>query len=134
MGEMFDNYPQPNDYIPDNRHRCIKHNELTIMAGESSSHSFDVPFNVEEQMSNFSVIYKLGLKVVVVKEQHELEVVYDEEHNKTIITCDLNPMETALFRDTLLTAQVQLKFITKEINEVSYSEIYTIKLLDSLEV
>ena len=134
MSEMFKNYPQPEDYIPNNRHSIVIKEQLTIMAGESTSHSFEVPFDVDEQMSDYAVIYKLGLDVVVEKDKSQLSYVYDEDHNESIITCLLTPEETALFKNTLLSAAAQIKFITKEDGKVSYSEICPIILMDSLEI
>jgi len=134
---IFDNYPSSSDYIPDNRPKHHKKHIITIMTGETATHSFDVPFDVAEVCSSVEVFYKLGLDVVLVKEMNDLEIVsiYDEErdwhYSNVIVTlsCD----ETSLFRDTLLDTHVQMRFTMKD-NTVEYSEIYPVKVEDSLEI
>ena len=135
---MFKNYPQPDDYIPDNRYKCHCKEELTIMPGEYTVHSFAVDFDVEEQMVQYTVMYKLGLNIVIEKHKNELEVVYDQDTGVSIITCKLSPTESLLFKDIVLNAFVQLKFVTKESGvtpypEISYSEVYPVKLIDALD-
>ena len=134
MSDMFNNYPQSSEYIPNNRFRKWTKQELTIMAGETTSHSFDIPFNVKEETLNCKVIYKLGLEDVITKEDDELIIAdYDESIFKSCITCKLSPEETSLFANTLLKASVQLKFTMLD-GSISYTEIYPVKLLNSLDI
>ena len=131
---MFKNYPQPEDYIPDNRPKCHKPFRLDIMAGETATHTFEIPFNVVESCSNVEVIYKLGLKDIITKSVNlSGEDVLETESNHSIITCRLSEEETKLFANTLLDAKVQLKFYMID-NSIAYSEIYNIILVDSLDV
>ena len=76
MGDMFKNYPQPEDYIPDNRPKPMHQHEITIMTGETASHTFDVPFDVNEDCNGLEVIYKLGLDIALIKETANLLFVY----------------------------------------------------------
>lgn len=132
MTDMFNNYPQPEGYIPNNRPRHRKPFCLDIMAGETAVHTFEIPFNVNEACNGFEVIYKLGLTTLIIKNSSELEIIIGECGN-SLITCTLTPEETALFADTLLDAKVQIKFYMKDEGTVSYSEVYKIKLLNSLD-
>ena len=72
MSHMFDNYPQPDDYIPTNIPKHFKKPSLDIMAGETSIHSFEVPLNVEELL-NYKVIYQLGADAIIIKDKYSLE-------------------------------------------------------------
>lgn len=128
---MFDNYPAPADYIPDNRPKCIKPFCLDIMSGETAIHTFEVPFNVNESCEVLEVIYKLGIKPIIIKNHKDLEII-ETECGKSIVTCKLSPEETELFANTVLSAKVQLKFYMSN-NTVSYSEEYKIKLMTSLD-
>ena len=134
---MFDRYPQPEDYIPDNRPRPKHKHEITIMTGETASHTFDVPFDVNTDCSDCSVIYKLGLKVILVRKASLGEVTILPKEigcGKIISTLNvrLSDEETTLFRNTYLDTKVQVKFIMNDYS-VQYSEIYPVTVEDSLE-
>lgn len=134
---MFDNYPQPDDYIPNNRPKPMHKHEITIMTGETASHTFDVPFDVLDHSfgcANIEVNYKLGLDIVVTKYWSQLEIETLEKHGfkYSSITVHLSPEETSRFHNTLLAANVQMKFVMLD-NSIQYSEIYPIKVEDSLD-
>lgn len=131
--EMFKNYPQAEDYIPNNRRKCFPKSKITIMAGETTIHSFEIPFNVETDTIDCDVIYKLGLNVVLTKDITDCTFTYDEDNHKTILTCTLSSEDTMLFANTLLDAHVQIRFIMND-SSVMYTEIYPVKLIDSLDV
>ena len=134
MSEMFKNYPQPEDYIPNNRPRCCRHHPINLMTGETTSHSFDIPFDVKEDTLDYKVIYKLGINIVIEKGKDELELSeYDVERHETTITCELSSEETSLFKFTSLNAYVQIQFTMKD-NSTVFTEIYPIKILNSLAV
>jgi len=130
MSEMFKNYPQPEDYIPNNRPRCCPKKGLDMMAGETAFHSFEIPFNVVTDCLDYKVIYKLGIDVILVKSKEQLTVV--EEDNSSIINCELSSSETKLFGNTLLSTEVQIKFIMND-GSVSYTDVYKVKVNDSLD-
>lgn len=131
MSEMFKNYPQPDDYIPNNRPKCHKPLCLDIMAGETAIHTFEIPLNVEDT-EGYEVIYKLGVEPIIIKNNYQTEYIIDND--TSIITCTLYPEETKLFgNNTMLDAKVQLKFYMPG-DVISYSEIYKIKLKDSLDM
>lgn len=131
MSDMFRNYPQPADYIPNNRPCCKPPFHLDIMSGETAVHTFEIPFNVEEGCDTVEVIYSLGIKPIIIKNNTELEITITE-CNSSIITCKLSEAETTMFANTLLDAKVQVKFYMKN-GTTSYSEIYNIKLMNSLD-
>lgn len=132
MSELFDNYPQPSDYIPNNRRKCFPKKEITIMAGETTIHSFEIPLNAFTDLVDFDIIYRLGIHVVVVKNKKSCTVVYDEDTKKSNISCTLSKDDTKLFKETLEQAQVQLRFVMRDLS-TSYSNIYPITLIDSLD-
>ena len=133
MKEMFDLYPQPTEYTPDNRPRPWGKGEITIMAGETAEHSFEIPFNVDEVALDFDILYKLGLNVIVVKNKKACSMLYSEKWHKTMITCTLGSYETMLFKNTLLDCNVQIRFLNRDLT-TSYTEVYKVTLLDSLDV
>lgn len=130
---MFDRYPQPDDYVPNNRPKCHKPFKLDIMAGETASHTFEIPFNIEEDCNSVEVIYSLGIKPILIKTTNDLEISIDDcECKHSLVMCRLSGEETKLFADTLLSARVQLKFYMKN-EDITYSAIYKINLLNSLD-
>ena len=131
MSEMFKNYPQPDNYIPDNRPKCIPEFGLDIMTGETASHSFDIPFNVEDEALNYYVIYKLGIDVILVKDKENL-IVTEEDDGTSVITCGLSEEETKMFSSTILDTSVQLKFLFKD-NSIAYTDIYSVNVVDALD-
>lgn len=130
MAEMFENYPQPADYIPNNRPKAHRHFCLNIMTGESTTHTFEIPFDVSEETLNVEIIYKLGLNVVLTK-QGKVEVLKKDKCNFSSVSCELEPEDTLLFKDTLLDTHVQLKFTMTD-GSTMYSEIYKVNVKDSL--
>ena len=130
---MFDNYPQPSDYTPNNRPRHHERPVITIMTGESATHSFDVPFDLTREHINVEVMYKLGLDIVVTKTLNELDVVDNDDHDEySNVTVHLSSDETALFHNTLLDAFVQMRFTLVD-GDIMYSEIYPVIVEDSLD-
>lgn len=134
---MFDAYPQPDDYIPNNRPRPRKEFKLDIMTGETASHTFDVPFDVEADCQEVEVLYKLGLKIVLNKNSSELEIqpmtkeCCGKQIQYTSIICHLSAQETLLFNNQVLNTRVQLRFTMND-GSITYSEIYPVKVVDSL--
>ena len=155
MGSMmFNLYPQPDDYIPNNMPRCRREDKLVIMTGETAVHSFEIPFDASRWCSEVQVIYKYKLDNIITKVNNdlekELEIIDDEcRPHCSIVTCTLEPEDTKLFDDTFLSAQVQLRFVmrapvddeeAKKIFDLKYhdedvvfTEIYPIKVINSLE-
>ena len=132
MVEMFRNYPQPDDYKPDNYPKCWHFKQIEIMTGETAIHTFEVPFNVEDECQVCEVIYKLGLEPVIIKTSlYDLEIEVEQD-GSSIVICRLKPEETLLFKDTVLDTHVQLKFYMED-GQVSYSDIYKVYVKDSLD-
>lgn len=129
MSEMFKNYPQPEDYIPNNMHTCHPQFKIDIMTGETASHSFEVPFDVEASCLNYYVMYKLGIELIIEKDKNHLEV--NKTNCGSIITCRLSSEETSKFAHTCLSTKVQLRFMMAN-GEILYSEIYNVGVTSSL--
>lgn len=120
--------------IPNNRPHCRPKKDLVIMAGESTSHSFIIPFDMKEVVADCCVTYRLGLTNVLTKYFNEVELLdYDCCKQCSILTCNLSPEDTMLFENTLLDCDVQIKFIMKD-GSTLFTEIYKVKLKDSLDV
>lgn len=131
MGNMFKNYPQPGDYIPDNHPKFCEPFKLDIMTGETAIHSFEIPFNVITDCEAVEVIYNVGINIILSRITSELDI-HVEENNHSIITCTLSSDDTMLFRNTLLDTQVQIKFTMRD-KKIVYSDIYPVHVVDSLE-
>ena len=131
MSEMFNNYPQPEDYIPNNRPRFCPPHTIDIMTGETAIHTFEIPFNVHENCDGVEMMYKQGVEIIISKAMNELDLTEDE--HSCVIGCKLMPEETAKFNRNVLNTNVQIKFTMKD-GGVIYSEIYPVKVSNSLEV
>ena len=129
--KMFDNYPQPESYIPDNLVRCFPKEEITIMSGETTTHSFEVPLDINK-LIDYKALYKLGLEVILDKTRETCDAIYDEERGVSLLTWKLPPEETILFGHTLLDAKVQLRF-TLEDGSIAFSDVMSIRLENSLQ-
>lgn len=132
MSEMFKNYPQPDDYIPNNRRKCKCKCGLKIMTGESTSHSFEIPFNVSKDCLDYQIIYRYNLNHYLIITKDRIETIIDEDKNTSILTCSLSAEETMLFEHNLLDADVQIKFFMLD-NSVTFTEVYKIKVTKSLD-
>lgn len=129
MSEMFKNYPQPDDYIPNNRRKCHCRCKLDIMTGETSSHSFEIPFDVTTDCIDYSIIYNYYLDKYLTVTKDRIEVI--SENGKSILTCKLSSEETMLFVNNLLDAHVQVRFVMLD-GSITFSEIYKINVKKSL--
>jgi hypothetical protein len=129
---MFDRYPQGPDYIPCNRPKPIKHSDLVIMTGETTMHSFEFPFGIDQYVSDIEVIYKLGINVVLIKHLNDIAIDIDK-YDYSLITVTLSPEETKLFKDTVLTTKVQLKLRLVD-ESIMYTRAYKVKVFDSLDI
>ena len=73
------------------------------------------------------------MNIVLEKGKEEAKVLYNEHTHCSIITWVLTPEETMLFKNTLLQAQAQIRFIMKD-DTIAFTEISQVKVEDSLEV
>ncbi len=134
MAEMFRNYPQADDYIPNNRPKAIKKMEVSIMTGETTTHTFDIPFDVSDKTKiiTLEVLYKVGIDVVLIKTEDELDIEADEpKPGHSLVACQISPLESLLFSNTVLDKFVQIKFFMAD-GSIQLSEIYEITVRDSL--
>lgn len=142
MGNMFNNYPQPEGYVPNNRKKPICNHGLNIMVGETSSHTFEIPgINVKFDCNLVKVMYKVGLEVVITKDidpisedvdSYNVTNHYGNDFIVSSITDHISPEETLKFKDTLLDTTVQLKLFKND-GDIVYSEIYDVTIVDSLD-
>lgn len=125
---MFDNYPQPSDYIPTNMDCKSPPKFITIMAGETTVHSFEIPFNIEEEMLDYNIIYRLGSSNVIIKTKEEIEVIpYDEDLGFSILTSKLSADETAIFANTFLSCEIQIKLVLSDGSTI-FTDKYPVEL------
>ena len=127
----YDNLPA--DYKPNNMFRCHLPRKIDIMTGETARHTFEVPFNVEDNCQLVEIIYKLGIEPVIIKNNLiYLETFVNEDGKTSTVICTLKPSETLLFKNTVLDVDVQLKFYMRD-GSVVYSEIYPITVREALD-
>ena len=129
---IFDSYNNlPKDYKPNNMFRCHSPKPIEIMTGETAIHDFEVPFDVDKSCQMVEVIYKLGLKPIIIKNNLLYLEVLPSRHG-SIVRCTLKPSETLLFKNTTLDTHVQLKFYMVD-KSITYSEVYKVKVEYSLD-
>ena len=132
MSDMFRHYPQPDWYTPNNRKVFVPREILTIMPGETTTHSFEVPFICDRDLKDFKAIYKLGIDIVLEKKKDECTITPYENLNKSLLSWTLSSDETMeKFNNTNLDAKVQLVFV-KDDDSIVYSDVMDIKLENSL--
>lgn len=134
MSDIFTKFDNlPDDYVPNNEpiNECCCSNNDFIITGQSVSQSFNVPFNVETDLLDYELIYKTGVDFIIRRGKSELET-FIMEDNTSIITCSLSSDDTKKFDNTLLDTFAQFKFTMLD-GTCTYSDIYKIKVLNSLE-
>ena len=115
---MFDNYPQPDDYIPDNRHApCCGdcHCEDVVVVGGTALHTFKLAFLYSENCESFEAIYNYGLGESLSISSSALGAPFsiEEMGGKTYINITLDPSMTSKFSDGR-DAYAQLKLRMKD--------------------
>ena len=134
--DMFKLYDDTTGYTPDNRPKHREKKQVTIMVGETTVHSFDVPFGVTDGkitgVLSFRALYKLGVEVVLIKDGSDATVEYNEEREVTTITWTLSPSDTLKFKHTYLDTHVQLEFVLDD-HSISYTDVLKVKILNSLD-
>lgn len=129
--DKFDNLPA--DYVPCNE----PHNDCqcrcgdSIVTGQSCSHSFAIPFNVETDLADYGITYKTGVETILSKGKDGLETLIMDD-GTSIITCPISSDEALLFDNTLLSTFAQLKFIMLD-GSAAYGDIYRIAVANPLE-
>lgn len=106
---------------------------IDIIPGETCIHSFDVPFNVEQDCANVEVIYQLGIDPIIIKGIYFLNILVEPDKPFSTVVCTLSPEETKQFGNKYLDTRVQLKFYMNGGN-ISYSDIYRVRVFDSLDL
>lgn len=131
MFHKFDNLPE--GYVPNNEPvRCCRCSDNDfIITGQSVSHSFSVPFNVDTDLADYEIIYKTGVDIILRRSKKDLETLVMDD-GSSVITCSLSSDDAKKFDNTLLDTFAQLKFVMLD-GTASYSAIYRIRVLNSLE-
>ena len=125
-----DNYKETIN--PDNRHNFIfKDDTDSIIIGASCEHIFETDFRFSDYVLVGKVIYKQGLDIV-------LEINIEPENVKeigrhSVITINLTPADTSLFKQTFLDTYVQLRIMTVN-HEVLYDDPHKIVVNEPLVV
>ena len=133
MSDIFKNYPQPDDYTPDNRNcKCSCDERDTVVAGGTTTHAFILNFSFSELCDSFDVTYKSGLDDFLVISSSNLGAPYkiDESDGKTTIAITLSPDDTKMFarsRD----AFAQMKLYMKD-GSVIFGELNKLIVKDTL--
>ena len=133
MSDMFHKFDNlPDGYVPNNEpsRRCCSDNYF-IITGQSVSHSFSVPFNVETELADYEIIYKTGVDIILRRSKNDLETSVTDDVS-SVITCSLFSDDTSNFDNTILDTFAQLKFVMLH-GTSSYSAVYRIIVVNSLE-
>lgn len=131
--KMFNNYPQPADYIPNNREcKCCCDEQDTIIVNGTTVHTFKLNFSFSELCESFEVIYKSGLDDVITINSLALGAPFEitEEDGKTNILITLSPDNTQIFskyRD----AYVQMKLCMKD-KTVIFGDLNKLTVIETL--
>lgn len=126
---MFNNYPQPSNYIPNNKKRDLYIEDFKIYPGGQCSHKIVID-NYEEG-DTVKVLYRQGLCMVV---EVEPEVLEDNYGTKYLLST-LNPEDSSLFNIRNTDNYLQYK-ITREVDgeEISiYSDTFRVKICSTLD-
>lgn len=115
---MFDNYPQPEGYVPDNTHApCCGdcHCEDVVVVGGTALHTFKLDFIFSENCESFDAVYKVGVSKTFSVDSTSLGAPYsiEEKDGKTYINITLDPPITKEF-DESRDAYAQLKLRMKD--------------------
>ena len=133
MSDMFHKFDNlPDGYVPNNEpsRRCCSDNYF-IITGQSVSHSFSVPFNVETELADYEIIYKTGVDIILRRSKNDLETSVTDD-GSSVITCYLSSDDSKKFNNTILDTFAQLKFVMLD-GTSSYSALYKIIVINSLE-
>lgn len=129
--DKFDNLPA--DYVPCNEPHddCQCRCGDMIVTGQSCSHSFAIPFNVETDLADYGITYKTGVETILSKGKEGLETLIMDD-GTSIVTCPISSDEALMFDNTLLSTFAQLKFIMLD-GSTTYGDIYMIAVMNPLE-
>lgn len=133
MSDMFNNYPQPADYIPNNREcKCCCDEQDTIIVNGTTVHTFKLNFSFSELCESFEVIYKSGLNDIITINSLALGAPFEiiEEDGKTNIIITLSPDNTQVF-SKFRDAYVQMKLYMKD-KTVIYGDLNKLTVIETL--
>ena len=119
---------------PNNKHEFLFEDKTdVIVIGGNCEHIFKVPFLFSNYVKSSKVIYKQGLDTILEIELNESNVIENTAISETTIVVRLTPMQTLLFKDTLLNTFVQLKIINTS-DTILYDDPHYIKVVKPLVV
>lgn len=146
--KIFDNYPMPVDEVPNNIPKYVIdfHADVAIIIGSTATHRFEIPKEYLENCTNIEVIYNQGLKWILTKTISPVSIIVEDDVN--VLYCYLSPAETNEFNysekhlvselaenniiNELLDTTVQVKFINESTGKIISSDIYKVKVKNSL--
>lgn len=111
MGDIFKNYPQPDDYVPDNSGPSEGgENADEVVVNGTTVHVFKLNFSYSELCDGFEVTYRSGLDGGFSIKSSDLGGPFEilEEDGRTYITITLSPELTSVF-DPLRDAYAQMR-------------------------
>lgn len=134
--DMFKDYPQPSDYIPDNRHAkcaCECHGDDIITVGATSFHTFVLDFPYSGNCSGFDVVYSNGVETPLVVSSEDPVAPYEmtEADGKTTIAITIPPAISSLF-DPMRESYAQMR-LTMNDGSVIYGDKNKIGIIGTLE-
>lgn len=134
MSNIFKNYPQPDDYTPNNRDcKCVCDERDVIVSGGTTTHTFILNFSFSELCDRFEVFYKSGLNDSIVIDSSNLGTPFalTEADGKTTISITLSPDDTEIFsraHDAFAQMKIYMKdgsVIFGELNKLLVKETLT---------
>lgn len=133
MASMFDNYPQPSDYTPNNRTKevCMGDEDVLIVNG-TTVHVYKLNFLYSELCSSFEAIYESGLDAGFSIKSTDLGGPFsiEEEDGHTFITITLPPEMTKSF-EPLRDAYAQMRLSMKDGTTI-YGDMNRLRVIDTL--
>lgn len=137
INKRFENYPQPEDYIPSNQPFSLCDCPNFIDRGCTSTQTFVLPFDYSNVIKSGVITYKQGLYVVLQKElsDESVQIADTETDNTSEIKVTLSEDETLLFKPsfTMSPVEVQIKLTTED-NQVFTTDVFRFVCRDSLDL
>ena len=134
MSDMFNNYPQPDGYVPNNTECtcCCCDEPATIIINGTNTHTFKLNFLVSEMCESFEVIYKSGLNDIITISSLNLgaPIEISEEDEQTSIVITISPSYTQMFNKAR-DAYVQMKLYMKD-KTVVYGDLNKLTIIETL--
>lgn len=135
MSQLFDNYNNKNQPIPDNEKVFLEYKKKyadIIVLGGTNKHCFLIPYSPEE-VDYLSVTYIQGTEIKLTKMFLSSEL--EDLNGESMLIYDITPEESLAFNNWNKEVYAQIKaYITcAEESRIEYSQQYKIKIINTLE-